>query len=77
MAALPAAFADRLSRTPQSGDGYWVVVVRMRDGREFGGIGIVDGEMVDTPVPIEPGDVIAIGLETGVWVELDEATALT
>ena len=75
MAALPAAFTDRLRTTPQSGDGYWVVVVRLRDGREFGGIGIVDGEMVDAPVPIEPADVIAIGLETGRWVTLDEATA--
>lgn len=70
MARLPEALAERLATTPQSGSGYWIIVLRLRDGREFGGIGIVDGEIVSPPVPIDPNDIAAIGLETGEWVHV-------
>lgn len=70
MPRLPEPLLERLASTPQTGDGYWLVVVRLRDGREFGGIGIVDGEIIGPPVPIETREVVAIGLETGEWVHV-------
>jgi hypothetical protein len=45
-------------------------VIRLWDGREFGGIGIVDGEMIGVPAAIETREVVAIGLETGDWIRL-------
>lgn len=68
---LPDSLADALSATPQTGEGYWIVVVRLWDGREVGGIGVVDGAIVQAPFPIETREIIAIGLETGDWIQLD------
>ena len=48
------------------------MVVRLWDGREFGGIGVVDGEMINPPVPIETREVVAIGLETGEWIRIED-----
>jgi hypothetical protein len=73
LAKLPDALAQQLAARPQTGDGYWVVVVRLWDGREIGGIGIVDGEIIRPPVRIEPQEVVAIGLETGEWLHVDVA----
>jgi hypothetical protein len=73
VAKLPDALAQQLAARPQTGDGYWVVVVRLWDGREIGGIGVVDGEMISPPVRIETPEVVAIGLETGEWLYADEA----
>ena len=73
MAKLPDALAEQLTTRPQTGDGYWVVVVRLWDGREIGGIGVVDGEMIGPPVRIETPEVVAIGLETGEWLYADES----
>jgi hypothetical protein len=72
LAKLPDALAQQLAARPQTGDGYWIVVVRLWDGREIGGIGIVDGEIIRPPVRIEPQEVVAIGLETGEWLYADE-----
>ena len=73
MSKLPDALARQLSATPETGGGYWVVVLRLWDGREFGGVGIVDGEIIQPPVDIQTREVVAIGLETGQWLYLDEA----
>jgi hypothetical protein len=73
LAKLPDALAQQLAARPQTGDGYWVVVVRLWDGREIGGIGIVDGEVIRPPVRIETSEVVAIGLETGEWLYADES----
>ena len=50
-----------------------MVVLRLWDGREFGGVGIVDGEIIRPPVPIQTREVVAMGLGTGQWLYLDEA----
>jgi hypothetical protein len=68
---LPNALADALSAIPQTGEGYWIVEVRLWDGREVGGIGVVDGAIVQAPFPIKTREVVAIGLETGDWLQLD------
>ena len=73
MAKLPDKLARQLAATPETGAGYWVVVVRLWDGRELGGVGIVDGEIVGAPVDIQSREVVAIGLETGRWLFVDEA----
>jgi hypothetical protein len=73
LAKLPDALARQLSETPQTGSGYWVVVLRLWDGREFGGVGIVDGEIIQPPVPIQTREVVAIGLDSGHWLYVDEA----
>jgi hypothetical protein len=73
LAKLPDALARQLDATPETGDGYRVVVLRLWDGREFGGVGIVDGEIIRPPVAIQTREVVAIGLETGQWLSLDEA----
>jgi hypothetical protein len=70
LARLPDSLAQQLAATPETGDGYWNVVIRLWDGREFGGIGIVDGEMIGVPAAIETREVVAIGLETGDWIRL-------
>jgi hypothetical protein len=70
---LPDALSRQLSSTPQTGEGYWVVVLRLSDGREFGGVGIIDGEIIRPPVPLETREVVAIGLETGRWLYADDA----
>lgn len=72
MAKLPDALARQLSATPETGSGYWTVVLRLWDGREFGGVGIVDGEIIGPPVDIQTGEVVAVGLDTGRWLSVDE-----
>jgi hypothetical protein len=69
---LPDPLITKLSATRQSGDGYWIVVIRLWDGREMGGIGVVDGEIVQAPFPIETREIVAIGLETGDWISLSD-----
>ena len=76
MARLPEALVGRLDTTPQSGSGYWIIVLRLRDGREYGGIGVVDGEIVSPPVPIDPREIAAIGLETGEWVHVEDPATI-
>jgi hypothetical protein len=75
MARLPDPLIERLSGVPQTGDGYWIVVVRLWDGREVGGIGVVDGEIVQAPFPIETRNIVAIGLETGEWISRSDGAA--
>lgn len=52
------------------------MVVRLWDGREFGGVGVIDGEIIRPPVPLETREVVAIGLETGRWLYADDADQL-
>ena len=75
MARLPASLARQLETVPQTGNGYWVVVLRLWDGREYGGVGIVDGEIIKPPVPIQTNEVVAIGLDSGRWLQLDDPEA--
>jgi hypothetical protein len=69
LARLPDELVERLASLPQTGAGYWIVVLRLWDGRELGGIGIIDGEMIDPPYPISTGEIAAIGVDTGEWIE--------
>ena len=45
----------------------------MWDGREYGGVGIVDGEIIGPPFDIQTGEVVAVGLDTGRWLSVDQA----
>jgi hypothetical protein len=70
VARLPEHLAEGLRRQPQSGRDYWVVVARLWDGREIGGIAIIDDEIVQTfdRTPMKPSEIVDLGLETGAWL---------
>ena len=73
MARLPEHLAEGLRRQPQSGRDYWMVVVRLWDGREVGGVAIIDDDIVQTfdRTPMRPSEIVDLGLESGHWLVAD------
>ena len=73
MARLPEHLAESLRQHPQSGRDYWIVVAKLWDGREIGGVAIIDDEIVQTTdrVPFQPSEIVDIGLESGAWLLAD------
>ena len=64
---LRTALVERLAAEPETGDGYWLVAVRSWDGREFTGVGIIDGEMIHPPPDLQPREVVAV-LVGDLWI---------
>ena len=50
-----------------------MVVVRLWDGREIGGVAVIDDEIVQTfdRTPIQPSEITDLGLESGPWLIAD------
>ena len=73
MARLPEHLAERLRAQPRSGRDYWMVVAKLWDGREIGGIAIIDDEFIQTTdrTPIQPSEIVDLGLESGTWLVAD------
>lgn len=70
VARLPDNLLHRLQAHPQTGNGYWTVVVRLWDGREIRGVAIIDGDIVQTidRTPIQPAEIVNLGMDTGEWL---------
>ena len=74
VARLPEHLAEALRQHPQSGLDYWIVVARLWDGREVGGVAIIDDEIVQTSdrTPMRPSEIVDLGLEGGRWLIADD-----
>jgi hypothetical protein len=79
VARLPEHLAEGLRQQPQSGRDYWMVVVKLSDGREVGGVAIIEGDIVQTVdrTPIQPSEIVDLGLDTGAWLLSDPARSET
>ena len=73
MARLPEHLVESLRQQPQSGRDYWIVVAKLWDGREIGGVAIIDGDIVQTTdrVQFQPAEIVDLGLESGSWLLAD------
>lgn len=77
MPRLPTRLDDRLREHQPSGSDYWIVSLRLADGREVPNAAIIDGDIVvvGDPRPIRPEEIVDIRLASGQW--LAESMAAT
>jgi hypothetical protein len=68
---LPEEFADVLAAQPETGMGYWVASVRLRDGRRFDRV-VINGGLVTqvhgfSDVPFQPSQVVELWVTHDKW----------
>lgn len=70
-AEIPSDLAASLRSQPETGMGYWVVRVKLRDGREYPRVAIVEGQVVEVfghdDIPFDPADVVELSVTHDRW----------
>jgi hypothetical protein len=72
MKTLPKAWSDFLHTKGETGMGYQVVAVTLRDGRKVEDVAIIESHIVGevrghTDIPFEPEDIVGIELTHRRW----------
>jgi hypothetical protein len=69
---LPKAWSDFLQTKSETGMGYQVVAVTLRDGRRIEDVAIIESHIIGevrnhADIPFEPDDIVAIELTHNQW----------
>lgn len=72
MKTLPKTWSDFLFPKPETGMGYQVVAVTLRDGRKIEDVAIIQSEVIGEvrghdDVPFEPEDIVSMELTHNRW----------
>ena len=71
MIAWPDSLVDELSEQPETGMGYWIVTVRLTDGREFDRV-VVNGGFITQifgmeTIPFDSQDIAEFSVTHDKW----------
>jgi hypothetical protein len=68
---IPDDWVDYLLGQPETGMGYWIVSVRLQDGRSFDRVVVNDGLVTQVyghrEVPFEPEDIVEMRVTHDKW----------
>ncbi len=68
---LPTVWDEYLRSQPETGMGYWVTRIKLRDGREFPRVAIVDGHVAEVfgyaQIPFDAGDIVELTVTHDRW----------
>lgn len=68
---VPDEWIDYLMSQPETGMGYWVVSVRLRDGRSFDRVVVNNGFVTQTygfdELPFEPEEIVEVKVTHDKW----------
>lgn len=72
MKTLPTAWSQFLATKPETGMGYQVVTITLRDGRRVEDVAIIESSIIgevrgQVDIPFEPDDIAAVELTHRRW----------